>query len=144
MLARVGLTAVVLGISAALVQTTPTRTAAADVERVVPGLRRTLKNPMFTVQFDVLSRCNSRKQHAARLRLPAGQQKAATRRRWRVTAALPGQRHRAHRHTGPGSRNSHAVGAISFLQPGDWRLRFALRISDIDQASVETTVPVKA
>jgi copper transport protein len=35
------------------------------------------------------------------------------------------------------------LGNVTFPIPGDWELTMTLRISEIDQATVTTTVPVK-
>jgi copper transport protein len=38
----------------------------------------------------------------------------------------------------------HAIGALTFPLPGTYELRFTVRTSDIDQATVRTTVTVPA
>jgi copper transport protein len=38
---------------------------------------------------------------------------------------------------------SHAIGQVDLSAPGSWQLRFTLRISDADQATVSFSVPVR-
>ena len=38
--------------------------------------------------------------------------------------------------------DNHATGQVSLPTAGDWRLRFTLRVSEIDQATVNVTVPI--
>jgi len=37
----------------------------------------------------------------------------------------------------------HAVGEVNLPAPGGWQLRFTVRISDIDEATVSVTVPIE-
>jgi copper transport protein len=143
-LVEVALTAVVLGLSATLVQTTPARTAGADAAQVVPdSFATTLKHPMFTVQFDVFPvQLGANNTLHVYVYTPDGRPQAVA--EWKVTAALPADGIEPIPTPVLPIRDNHAVGAVNFLKPGDWQLRFTLRISDIDQASVQTTVPVKA
>jgi copper transport protein len=39
--------------------------------------------------------------------------------------------------------DNHASGEINLPAAGQWEMRFTVRISDIDQATVTATVPVK-
>lgn len=39
--------------------------------------------------------------------------------------------------------NNYAIGQVNLPAPGSWRLRFTLRISDGEQATVSVTVPIR-
>ena len=62
---------------------------------------------------------------------------------WKLSATLP------ERDIGPtftqllGVEPHHGMGSITFPLPGEWELRFTLRISEIDQATVSTKVKVR-
>lgn len=136
-------TLLVLGLSAALVQTTPGRTAVAEAEVATQdGFAQTLTSPLYTLQFDVypvqLGENNTVHAYAY---TPQG--KALPVAEWRLTAALPARDVEPVTTPLLGLEPHHSVGAVTFAVPGDWELRFTLRISEIDQATVTTTVRVR-
>ncbi|BCB79631.1 copper resistance protein CopC [Phytohabitans flavus] len=138
---ELAVTAVVLGLSAVLVQTTPARTASANEELGGPGFySATLDSNLFKLQVDVdpaKKGNNSVHLYAydkANKPLPVVE--------WKGTAALPAN------DVAPVDipllplTDNHATGEITLPLEGDWQLKFTVRISDIDQATVTATVPV--
>ena len=65
---------------------------------------------------------------------------------WTVTALLIGQDLEPVTMplAGLPSPRHHALGAVTFPLPGTYELRFTIRVSEIDQATVRTTVDVPA
>jgi copper transport protein len=143
-LVEVGLTAVVLAVSAALVQTTPARTAAGEAGQAqVEGFATTLRSPHFTVQFDVFPvQLGQNNTLHVYVYTPDGRTQRVI--EWRVSAALPSRGIEPIDTPVLPIKANHAVGAVNFVAPGDWQLRFTLRVSEIDQATVTAIVPVKA
>ena len=62
---------------------------------------------------------------------------------WRATAALPSAGIEPIEIPLLPLTDNHASGEITLPTAGQWELRFTVRISDIDQATVTATVPVK-
>ncbi|HEU4425138.1 MAG TPA: copper resistance protein CopC [Pilimelia sp.] len=143
-LVEVGLTAVVLAVTAVLVQTTPARTATGEAEQAqLEGFATTLRSPRFTVQFDVFPvQLGQHNTLHVYVYTPDGRTQRVV--EWRVSAALPARGIEPIATPVLPIRDNHAVGAVNFVAPGDWQLRFTLRISEIDQATVTATVPVRA
>jgi copper transport protein len=61
---------------------------------------------------------------------------------WKGTAALPAKGIEPIEMTLLPLTDNHATGEVNLPVPGDWQLRFTLRTTDIDQATVTVTVPV--
>ncbi|MFC0533363.1 copper resistance CopC/CopD family protein [Phytohabitans kaempferiae] len=139
---ELGITAVVLGLTAVLVQTTPARTAAANEELSGPGYySATLNSNLFNLQVEVdPARKGNNSVHLyaydqANKPLPVVE--------WKGTAALPANE------VAPVDipllplTDNHATGEITLPLEGDWEFRFTIRISEIDQATVTAIVPIK-
>ena len=62
---------------------------------------------------------------------------------WKATAALPSAGIEPIEIPLLQLTDNHATGEISFPSAGEWQLRFTVRTSDIDQATVTATVPIK-
>ncbi|MEE6262296.1 copper resistance CopC/CopD family protein [Plantactinospora sonchi] len=134
---------VVLGISAVLVQTTPARNAAIEATAAASeGFAQTLNSPLYTLQFDIypvqLGEANT--VHAY-VYTPDGTPLPVV--EWTVSTALPERGIEPTEAPMLGVTPHHAVGALSFPVPGDWELRFTVRLSEVDQATVRTVVPVR-
>ncbi|GAA3351668.1 hypothetical protein GCM10020358_82230 [Amorphoplanes nipponensis] len=140
---EVAATVVVLGLSAVLVQATPGRSATVEqAAGTGKGVSQTLTSPLYTLQYYVypveLGENNTVHGFAY---TPEGKPLPAA--EWTVTARLQG------RDLEPVSapmlplhpRND-AVGALTFPLPGTYELSFTVRVSDIDQATVRTTITV--
>jgi copper transport protein len=136
-------TAVILGISAVLVQVNPGRSAAVDERAVTDdGVSQTLTSPLYTLQFNIYpaqlgdnNTIHAFLYTAAGAPLPAEQ--------WTVTSQLLGKG------LEPVSApllgllpRNHAAGAITFPFPGTYEVRFTIRTTDIDEATVRTSITV--
>ncbi|WP_326553574.1 copper resistance CopC/CopD family protein [Micromonospora sp. NBC_01813] len=140
---EVALAVVALGVSAVLVQTTPARTAAVEAQALgQDSFAQTLTNSLYTLQFDIypvqLGEYNT--VHAY-VYTPEGAPVRVE--EWSMTTALPTQD--VEPVTAPllPIDDNHAAGSVAFPVPGEWEVRFTIRLSDIDQATVTTTVAVR-
>lgn len=139
---EVGLTAVVLGLSAVLVQTTPARTAGIEAAAArIDSFAQTLTSPLYTLQFEIYPvQLGENNTVHAYVYTPQGQRLPVV--EWKLTASLPEKGVEPVTTPLLGLEPHHAVGAVAFPVPGEWQLRFTIRISEIDQASVTTRVRV--
>ena len=138
-------TAVVLGLSAVLVQVNPGRSAEVDQGAVRnDGVSRTLTSPLYTLQFNIypVEVGDSNTVHAF-VYTPAGAPLPAD--EWRVTARL------LDRDLEPFDApmlglvpRHHALGALTFPLAGTYEIAFTVRIGELDQATVKTTITVPA
>ncbi|MEU7901287.1 copper resistance protein CopC [Actinoplanes sp. NPDC049118] len=140
---EIAATVVVLALSAVLVQVTPARSAAneraADTGK---GVSQTLTSDLFTLQFYVypVELGENNTVHGFTY-TPEGKPLPAA--EWTVTNRLTG--HDLEPVSAPmlplTPRND-AVGALTFPLPGTYELSFTVRVSEIDQATVKTTIKV--
>ncbi|MEV4641915.1 copper resistance protein CopC [Actinoplanes sp. NPDC049548] len=136
-------TVVVLGLSAVLVQTTPGRTATA--ERRAPaeqGVSQTLTSDLFTLQYSVypVEIGENNTVHGFTY-TPEGKPLAAQ--EWTVTTRLQGQDlEPITQPMLPLNPRNDAMGALTFPLPGTYDVTFTVRTTDIDQATVRTTITV--
>jgi copper transport protein len=138
-------TAVILGMSAVLVQVTPGRSAVAERPAAeTGGFSQTLTSKYYTLQFNIypveLGEWNT--VHGMTYTPEGGQLRAPE---WTVTTRLLGadlEPVSAPMLPLPG-RND-ALGSLTFPLPGSYEVSFTIRTSDIDQATVRTTVTVPA
>ncbi|MEW2376006.1 copper resistance protein CopC [Micromonospora sp. NPDC047812] len=140
--AELAITAVVLGLSAVLVQTTPARTAGADVAGARGGFfSTTLSSPNFSVQveLDPAERGNNTVHFYAYTKDNRPQPVVE----WRATVALPAAGIEPIQVPLLPLTDNHATGEINFPASGEWQLRITARTSDIDQATVTATVPIR-
>ncbi|WP_172896706.1 copper resistance CopC/CopD family protein [Micromonospora echinofusca] len=140
--AELAITAVVLGLSAVLVQTTPARTAGADVAGSTPRyFSTTLSSPNYSLQIelDPAERGNNTVHFYAYTKDNRPQPVVE----WRATAALPAAGIEPIQVPLLPLTDNHATGEINFPAAGEWQLRITVRTSDIDQATVTATVPIR-
>ena len=138
-------TAVVLGLSAVLVQVNPGRSAQVDQGAVRDdGVSQTLTSRLYTLQFNIypVQVGDSNTVHAF-VYTPAGAPLPAD--EWRVTARL------LDRDVEPFDEpmlglvpRHHALGALTFPLAGTYEITFTVRVGDLDQATVKTTITVPA
>jgi copper transport protein len=141
--AEIVATAVVLGLSAVLVQVNPGRTATVEqAASVDDGVSQTLSCPLYTLQFNVYP-VQLGENNTVHAFLYTAQGKPLPAEEWTVTTRLLGQG------LEPVSApllglipRHHAIGAVTFAQPGTYELRFTIRTTAIDEASVTTTLVV--
>jgi copper transport protein len=137
---ELAIAAAVLVATSILVQSTPARTAAADaaIDASSSGLV-TLNSPLYSLQMDSTQSNGVTELHLYAF-TPAGAPLKVV--EWKVTASLPAQ------NLGPFPvpmtriTDAHAVGQTSLTVPGLWTFTITLRISDIDEATVTTTIPM--
>ncbi|MGN9764288.1 copper resistance CopC/CopD family protein [Micromonospora sp. SD12] len=140
--AELAITAVVLGLSAVLVQTTPARTAGADVAGSTPRyFSTTLSSPNYSLQIelDPAERGNNTVHFYAYTKDNRPQPVVE----WRATVALPTAGIEPIQVPLLPLTDNHATGEINFPAAGEWQLRVTVRTSDIDQATVTATVPIR-
>ncbi|HEY0697878.1 MAG TPA: CopD family protein, partial [Micromonospora sp.] len=140
-LVEIGVTAAVLAISSVLVQTTPARTAEAQPADTTNGVfSTTLTSPLYSLQVTVdPAKVGNNSVHLVALTpdnkpLPVVE--------WQASAGLPAQGIEPIDIPLLPLTDDHATGEINLPAAGDWQLRFTLRLSDIDQATVTATVPI--
>ncbi|MER7457628.1 copper resistance protein CopC [Micromonospora sp. NPDC126480] len=141
-LAELAITAVILGLTASLVQTTPARTAATDTAGTGAGyFSTTLTSSLGSVQVEVdpAKRGNNTVHFYAYT--PENRPQPVV--EWRATAALPSAGIEPIEVPLLPLTDNHATGEINLPASGEWQLRVTVRTSDIDQATVTATVPVR-
>ena len=136
-------TTVILGLSAVLVQVNPARSATVDQGAVrEDGVSQTLTCPLYTLQFNIYPvQLGDNNTIHAFVYTPAGAPLPAD--EWTVATQLLG------RELEPVSEpllplipRHHAIGAITFPFAGTYEIKFTVRIGELDQATVKTTVDV--
>jgi copper transport protein len=140
---ELGMTAIVLVASSLLVQTTPGRSANVEAAAVADarGFSTTLSSPVFSVQFEIFPvQIGENNTLHAFVYTPEG--KPVDVAEWKVTAALPEKGVEPFDNPMATIRGNQGIGAVTFPFPGEWQLTLTIRVSDIDQATVKTTVPV--
>ncbi|SCL34603.1 copper transport protein [Micromonospora pallida] len=134
--------AVVLGITATLVQTTPARTAGSDVTGTESTLfTTTLTSPLYSLQVEVdPAEPGSNSMHLYAYSPDKQPQPVVE---WKATIALPSAGIEPIEISMLPLTDNHATGEFNLPASGEWQLRVTVRTSDIDQATVTTTVPVR-
>ncbi|SCL29152.1 copper transport protein [Micromonospora nigra] len=140
--AELGITAVVLAVSATLVQTTPARSADTEGAGADSGyFTTTVTSPLYSLQVEVDPAepgNNSVHFYAYSLDnrpLPVQE--------WRATVALPSAGIEPITIPLLPLTDNHATGEIALPAAGDWELSVTARTTEIDQATVTVTVPVR-
>ncbi|RKF23773.1 copper resistance CopC/CopD family protein [Micromonospora globbae] len=139
--AELAIIAVVLGVSATLVQTPPARTAS-EVADSVPGyFSTTLTSSLLSVQveLDPAERGNNSLHLYAYTKDNRPQPVVE----WKATAALPSAGIEPIEIPLLPLTDNHATGEVNLPASGDWQLKVTARTSDIDQATVTATVPIR-
>ncbi|MEU5550649.1 copper resistance protein CopC [Micromonospora sp. NPDC047793] len=139
--AELAVTAVVLGVSAVLVQTTPARTASSDVAAVDAGYFTTrVESTLYALQIEMSpARRGNNSVHFYAYTLDNRPQPVVE---WKATIALPSAGIEAIDIPLLPLTDNHATGEITLPGPGEWELRVTARTTEIDQATVTATVPV--
>ena len=140
---EVAATVLVLGLSAVLVQVTPGRSATGErTAGTGKGVSQTLTSELFTVQFSVypVELGENNTVHGFTY-TPEGKPLPAA--EWTVTTRLQGQDlEPVSAPMLPLTPRNDAIGALTFPLPGTYEVSFTVRVSDIDQATVRTTITV--
>ena len=141
--AEVLATAVILGLSAVLVQVNPGRSASVDQGAVRDdGVSQTLTCPLYTLQFNIFpAQLGDNNTIHAFVYTPAGAPLPAD--QWTVTSQLLGRDlEPVTEPLLPLQPRHHAAGAITFPYPGTYEVKFTVRIGELNQATVRTTISV--
>jgi copper transport protein len=135
--------ALVLAASAVLVQMNPARTVDVEAEAAAKatGFVTTLNSPIYAVQFEIYpARVGEYNTIHAFAYTPEGKPLEVL--EWRVTVSLPERGIEDIENPVGSLLVNQGLGNVVFPYPGDWKLDMTLRISEIDQATVSTVVPV--
>jgi copper transport protein len=136
-------TTVILGLSAVLVQVNPGRSAPVDQGAVRDdGVSQTLTCPLYTLQFNIFpAQLGDNNTIHAFVYTPAGAPLPAD--QWTVTSQLLGRDlEPVTEPLLPLQPRHHAAGAITFPYPGTYEVKFTVRIGELNQATVRTTISV--
>ncbi|MGH3681026.1 MAG: copper resistance protein CopC [Natronosporangium sp.] len=136
--------AAVLAMSSVLVQTTPGRTeSAADDSQLVStrDFAATLDSELYSLQVLVAPAALGSNTLHLYAYAPTGEPQLVE--EWRVTAALPAAGVEPVDVPVLPLTDNHAFGELAMPVAGEWELRFTLRVSEIDQASVGVTIPIR-
>ncbi|WP_405094684.1 copper resistance CopC/CopD family protein [Micromonospora sp. NBC_01412] len=140
--AELAITAVVLAVSATLVQTPPARTAGADVAGTQAGLfTTTLSSPLYSLQVEMAPA--ARGNNSLHLYAYTLDNRPQPVEEWKATAALPAAGIEPIEILLLPLTDNHATGEINLPAAGEWQLRFTVRTTDIDQATVSATVSIR-
>jgi copper transport protein len=134
-------TVVVLALTSALVQTTPARAALEQAASQQSGAySATLTTKLYSLQVQI----EGKRTGANTIHLYAFTPDGATLsiKEWKATAALPAQGIEPVDVPVLPISDNHAVAQAQLSTAGTWQLRFTLRTSDIDAATVIADVPV--
>ncbi|MET7867651.1 copper resistance CopC/CopD family protein [Micromonospora taraxaci] len=139
---ELAVTAVVLGLSATLVQTPPARTASAESSDVSAGQFTTsLTSTLFTMQVELSPA--ERGNNSIHLYAYSKDNLPLPVKEWRATVALPSAGIEPIEVPLLPLTDNHAYGDISLPASGEWQLKITARTTDIDQATVTATVPIR-
>jgi len=141
---EIAIVAVILAASSVLTQATPARNA--DIEAAAAakakGFATTLTSNLYAVQFDVFpAEVGEYNTLHASVYTPDGRPLDVA--EWKVTLALPSASIEPMANPVGTLLGNQGLGNLTFPVPGDWQLSLTIRTSDIDQATVTTTIPVK-
>lgn len=141
--AEAAVLAAVLAVSSILVQTTPGRTEIESPEQVPVStdFNQVAESGLFSLQ--VLVEPGAVGTNQVHLYASTLDGEPAVVREWQATAALPAAGIEPVEIPVLPLTDDHATGQVTLPTPGDWVLRITLRLSEIDQASVEVTMPAE-
>jgi copper transport protein len=133
----------VLGLTSALVQTTPARTAlTAATEAADPNtFDTTLRSKLYQLQIDISPLAVGNSDVHLFAFTPAGAPLDV--KEWKVSAALPSLGVQPIDVPMLDIPPGHASGTVTLPASGDWQFSFTLRTTDFDQATVTTTVTIR-
>lgn len=135
--------AVVVAVTSVLVQTTPARSAQAEAEgaQAAGDFATVLESPLFRVEVLVEpAAVGSNRVHLYTYHPDTGEPLAIE--EWSATATLASAGVERLEISLVVLTDNHAFGEVALPLAGDWEMRISLRISEIHEAAVTTTVPV--
>jgi len=138
---ELAITAVVLGVTAALVQIAPPRTAeAADTGSTTSTVSQTLTSSTMAMQVDIFPATVGN--NSIHLYAYTPDNKPLTVVEWSGTAALPAKGIEPIEIPLLRITDFHAVGDIALPQAGQWTFKFTARTSDVDEQTVTMTANI--
>lgn len=138
---ELGITAVVLALTSALVQNAPARSAeAVQTGAVSTTVTRTLTAKGLSLQANVFPAAVGN--NSVHLYAYGPDAKPLPVVEWVATAALPAKNIEPIEVPLLRITDNHVIGEIALPSAGDWVLRFTLRTSEIDQSTVSMTVTI--
>jgi copper transport protein len=138
---ELAITAVVLGVTAALVQIAPPRTAeAAETANTSSTVTKTLTSSTMAVKVDIFPATVGNNSIHLYAYTPGN--KPLTVVEWTATAELPAKGIEPIQIPLLRITDFHAVGDIALPSAGEWTFKFTVRTSDIDQTTLTTTATV--
>jgi copper transport protein len=140
--AELAVTAIVLGVTAALVQIPPPRTGTATetAAATTSTVSQTIKNATTSLQVDVFPATVGN--NTLHLYAYTPDNKPLPVVEWTATAALPAKGIEPIEVPLLRITDFHAVGDIALPAAGDWTFKFTVRTSDIDQSTLSMTIKV--
>jgi len=139
--AELVITAVVLGVTSALVQIPPPRTAEASGPAAVSTtVSQTVSNSTMALKVDVFPATVGN--NSLHLYAYTPDNKPLTVVEWGATAALPAKGIEPIEVPLLRLTDFHAVGDIALPQAGDWTFKFTMRTTEIDQSTLTMTVKI--
>lgn len=140
-LVELAITAIVLGVTSALVQIPPPRTAeAAETGTTSTTVTQTLRDNTMSLQVDVFPATVGN--NSIHLYAYTPDDKPLPVVEWTATAALTSASIEPIEVSLLRITDFHAIGDIALPQAGDWKLTFTIRTSEIDRSTLSTTVKV--
>jgi copper transport protein len=140
-LVELAVLAIVLGVTSALVQIPPPRTAeAAETGETSSTVTQTLRNDKMSLQVDVFPAAVGNNSIHLYAYTPDGKPLPVV--EWTATAALPAKNIEPIEIPLLRITDFHAVGDIALPMSGEWALKFVVRTSEIDQATLTMTIPI--
>jgi copper transport protein len=141
-LVELAVTAIVLGVTSALVQIPPPRTAqAASDGATTTTITQTIRDNAVSLQVDVFPATVGN--NSIHLYAYTPDNKPLPVVEWTATAALASANIEPIEIPLLRITDFHAIGDIALPQAGDWKLTFTVRTSDVDRSTLSTTVQVK-
>ena len=138
---ELAITAVVLGVTAALVQIAPPRTAeAADTGSTTSTVSQTLTSSTMAMQVDIFPATVGN--NSIHLYAYTPDNKPLTVVEWSGTAALPAKGIEPISIPLLRITDFHAVGDIALPQAGQWTFKFTARTSDVDEQTLTMTATI--
>jgi copper transport protein len=139
---EVAVLAMVLGTTSVLVQTPPSRTATASP--VVPALETaTMTSSLFTLQVEVSPATNGNNDVHLYASSPTTGEPIKVE-EWLGKASLPAQGIDGIDIQFLPLTEDHATGQVTLPVPGKWTFTFTVRTTEIDQATVNTEINIRA
>ncbi|TCB90091.1 copper resistance protein CopC [Micromonospora zingiberis] len=139
---ELGVTAVVLAVTAVLVQTPPARTAGADVAGAQSGyFTTTVQSSLYSMQIEMSPA--QRGNNSVHFYTYTLENQPLPVVEWKATVALPSAGIEAIDVPLLPLTDNHATGEINLPAAGEWELRVTARTTEIDQATVTATVPIR-